>query len=115
MKLTIRVQGTEAPFLFRQRLETRLQTWAERYGARLGRVTVHLVDLNGPRGGVDIRCRVVAALPGRGQLVAEATAENAIAAADLAVDRLVRALARATSPALRRSGVRLTVVPGGVQ
>jgi len=25
MKLTIRVQGTEAPFLFRQRVEARLQ------------------------------------------------------------------------------------------
>ncbi|MFL5300333.1 MAG: HPF/RaiA family ribosome-associated protein [Anaeromyxobacteraceae bacterium] len=115
MKLTIRVQGTEAPFHFRQRLETRLQVWAHRYGARLGRVTVHLVDLNGPRGGLDIRCRVVAAIPGQGQLVAEAIAQNAIAAADLAVDRLVRAMARATSPALRRTGARPTVIPGELQ
>lgn len=42
----------------RQRIERRAQFALGRMGARIRRVDVRVCDVNGPRGGVDKRCRV---------------------------------------------------------
>ncbi len=61
------------------------------------RATVQLSDLNGPRGGVDKRCRVHLQTDGNGAVVVEAVAADWRSAID-------QALARAARFLLRRGG-----------
>lgn len=42
----------------RQHVERRFQFALDRFAARIERVDIRLEDVNGPRGGVDRRCRV---------------------------------------------------------
>lgn len=113
MRLNVRVQGTEAPPRYHQQVETRLRLAIGRHGARLGRVNVFLVDVNGPRGGVDLRCRIVASVRGNGQLVAEGAGVDALQATDLAVERMARAAARALAGRSGRTGAPAIVRWGG--
>jgi putative sigma-54 modulation protein len=63
---------------------------------RVRRVTVRLVDLNGPRRGVDTRCSVAAELVDGGSLFVEATAAWPFAAIARAAERLSATLRRQT-------------------
>lgn len=72
---------------------------------RVRHVTVRLVDVNGPRRGVDSRCAITADLVDGGQLFVEATAAWPFAAIRLAATRL--------SEALRRDGGRHSLRRGG--
>lgn len=59
-----------------------------RFQERVADVAVRLVDENGPRGGVDLRCRVVVGLVGGRQIVVQGVAEDAYAAVTRAAVRL---------------------------
>lgn len=43
----------------RERIQRRASFALSRLGSRVARVEVHLADINGPRGGVDKRCRLL--------------------------------------------------------
>lgn len=60
-------------------------------------VTARLEDVNASRGGVDKRCRLVAALRRRGIVVAEATDADLYAAVDEASSRIRRSALRAVT------------------
>ena len=60
-------------------------------------VTARLEDVNAVRGGVDKRCRLVAALRRRGVVVAEATDADLYAAVDEAGSRIRRSALRAVT------------------
>ena len=104
MRLTVRVQGKEAPPRYREQAQSRIRLAIGRHGGRIGRVDVFLVDVNGPRGGVDLRCRIVASVRGGRQLVAEGAGVDAGQATDAAVERLARAAERALEQRSRRAG-----------
>jgi hypothetical protein len=79
----------------RQRVEVarKLGMKLGKFGSSIERVSVRLTDVNGPRGGVDKRCRVKVVLSGLPSVVVErhhATAKAAIAAALRATDEAVR-------------------------
>ncbi len=95
MRLVIRLNGVEAPPRYREQVEARLRLAIGRFGPRIGRVTVYVVDVNGPRGGVDVRCRIVAGLRGCGQVLVEGDGVGAAEATGIAVERLARAAVRA--------------------
>jgi len=57
-------------------------------------VSVTLRDLNGPKGGVDIQCRVHVVCEMTGETITDETAENVGAALSGALDRTVHTLAR---------------------
>jgi len=76
----------------------RLSFAVRRFKHRVSQVTVRLVDVNGPRRGIDSRCAITADLVDGGQLFVEATAARPFAAITLAAGRL--------SEALRREGDR---------
>ncbi len=57
-------------------------------------VDIRIVDVNGPKGGIDQRCRVAVAMNGKPDIVASANHENAFGAISLAVDRVRRSLQR---------------------
>ena len=55
---------------------------------------VHLVDNNGPKGGLDKECRATLFIPGARQLHIDEAAEDHYKAVDLLRDRLEKALKR---------------------
>lgn len=66
-----------------------------RLESHVRRVDVRLADLNGPRGGVDQRCRVALQLRHHGpEIVAEATDARIEVAIDRAATRVARRLRR---------------------
>lgn len=52
-------------------IKEKLATCMNRYGQRIRRITISLYDVDGPRAGIDKRCRVVFRLAGGGQSVVE--------------------------------------------
>lgn len=77
-------------------ISRRLQFGLGRFARRLRRVDVTLSDVNGPKGGNDIQCRVKLLLNRKGELVVSDTSETVEAAissvtarAAMAVNRLV--------------------------
>ena len=61
---------------------------------QLKRICVHLSDINGPRGGIDKRCRIQISLPRLKDIVVEDTESNLYVAIDRAVDRAGRTVNR---------------------
>ena len=83
----------------------RLSFAVRRFQPRVRHVKVRLVDVNGPRGGVDSRCSITADLVDGAQLFVEATAAWPFAAITLAAGRLSETLRReADRQAARRGG-----------
>jgi hypothetical protein len=78
----------------RARAERRLEFALDRLRARVTRVQILLADLNGPRGGIDKRCLLVADLLRAGQLIIEQRAEDWAGAVDGAAGRLAEAVRR---------------------
>jgi ribosome hibernation promoting factor len=73
-----------------------------RFAGRVAAIAVRLVDVNGPRGGLDKRCRIVLTLDGGGQLVAQGLSDDAYAAVGRAAERLHGQVARLYGPRPRR-------------
>ncbi len=80
----------------------RLSFAVRRFRHRLARVTIRLVDLNGPKRGVDSRCSMTADLVDGGQLFVAATAAWPFAAITQAAARLSEAVRRDSSRHVRR-------------
>lgn len=74
--------------------ETRLQFVLRRLRRQVPRATLSLSDVNGPRGGVDKRCRVALQTDGQGQVVITALSHDWRSAIDLALARAARVLLR---------------------
>lgn len=82
----------------REIVERRLGFALGRFGARIRRVEVVLTDVNGPRGGVDTRCQIVARIVPRGEVRAEVTDLGV----EVAVRRAAERISRRTSTELER-------------
>ncbi len=80
----------------RARVERRLMFALGRFRGALGRVTVHVIDENGPKGGVDKLCRIVVGMsgPGPSRLVVEAAATNITTAVNIAANRISQVVRR---------------------
>jgi len=92
MQITIRASSGWLSRLARRRFEFALG----RFHGRVRSVAIRIVDLNGPRGGVDKRCRVTVHLSApKRTLVLEDTDADAAIAIDRVADRTVRTVARA--------------------
>ena len=98
MQVFVRGQGIELTEDVRERAERSLGFALGRFSPRIERVTVRLVDMNGPRGGVDKRCRIEVKLRSTGRVLIEEIAPSLQRAIDRAADRA----ARATDRSLKR-------------
>jgi putative sigma-54 modulation protein len=86
----------------------RLSFTLRRFTHRIGRVNLRLVDVNGPRRGVDSRCSIVAELTDGGQLFVDAVAAWPFTAITKAASRLSEAMRRKGE---RHSGHRVPSAP----
>jgi len=95
MKVSIRGKNFRVFAELQEAIQARLQFALGRFAPRIEDVAVSLADVNGPRGGLDKQCRVVARLRPRGKLTILEVGTDFLAAAASAADRLGRAAARA--------------------
>ena len=66
MNLEIRGEKYAVSEELQTHIERRLRFALGRFDGRIGRVTVRISDVNGPRGGIDKRCRIEVSLIPRG-------------------------------------------------
>lgn len=80
----------------REYLQEHLVRHIERYADdEAAEVDIALVDINGPKGGVDKECRVTVRMPNFAPVHVTETAETLFHAIDAARDRMERSLRRA--------------------
>lgn len=95
--MIIDLRGSNVPIseALREHILRKLDFAIRRFASRVDRVVVRLVDVNGPKGGPDKRCRMIAHLSSAESLVVEATDADAYAATSQAAARLDERVARA--------------------
>jgi ribosome-associated translation inhibitor RaiA len=119
MRLEIRRRGVKVTEELRAYLKERLRLALSRFGRHMALVQVYLRDVNGPRGGLGKKCRIVVGLRRGGRVVVTGTGTELSAAitgtasrAGFAVRRHVkRRLARRRPP--RRPVRRVSLVTVG--
>lgn len=94
MRVAIQSSGFEMTQALRSYTEHRLATalgWARRHTRKLA---VWLSDVNGPRGGIDKRCKIQVQLDSGQQVIIEEREADLYAAIDRAAERADRAIVR---------------------
>ena len=94
MRVEIRGFGLALDGPSRGYIERRFLFALGRFSSRILRVSVSLTDVNGPRGGRDIRCLASVQIAPTGLITIEVGDERATSAADRAADRAAMAVAR---------------------
>ena len=94
MQIDIQAHGVPLTGALREYTERRLRFALARAANRVRRIAVRFIDTNGPRGGVDKRCRIRVTLNGHGEVVIEDTQANLYLAIDRAADRIGRNVMR---------------------
>lgn len=94
MRVMIHGQGITVDRALKEHAQRRLQFALSRFSTRIRDVFVRLTDVNGQRGGVDKRCRIVASLIPSGTVVIEDMDADSVVAIDRAADRMGRTIAR---------------------
>lgn len=79
---------------WRAQVEQKVRFALRRLRTQIQRVHVRLDDINGPRGGQDMRCQISIVTDGHGTLVAHATRLSAWPALDAALRRAIDTLVR---------------------
>jgi hypothetical protein len=95
MNVDVRIQSDDLEAALTDYVIRRLHFSLGRFAGRLGRVVVRVSDLNGPRGGVDKACRILAEFTPSGKTVLnEAVDANLFVAIDRATERIGRNFSR---------------------
>lgn len=97
MQLDIRGKGLPLTPSLRTHVERRLRFALGRFVGSLTRVSVSVGDINGPRGGVDKRCRVQMHLGRKTRLLVDELDADLYVAIDRAAERAGRAFERAVA------------------
>jgi putative sigma-54 modulation protein len=94
MWLDIHTSGMSLDSSIRQRLDRRLSIALVKFAHRIDRVHVYLMDENGPRGGIDKRCRVVIGVRGVGTVIVEEQSDMLERLIDALSDRVGYAVSK---------------------
>jgi len=96
MLIDMRAQHLDLVGAIHRHLERRVQAALASSATRISCVRLELADINGPRGGADLRCVVAVELLPRGTVRAEATDADLVSAVGLALARARRGILRET-------------------
>lgn len=94
MRALVRDRGVDLTEEKRAAVERALHFALDRFASRVDAVTVGLTDVNGPRGGIDKRCRIEVALNPSGLVFIEEMGQDVMAAVHVAAQRAGAAVAR---------------------
>lgn len=97
MRMEIKARNIDVPEALRRHVQRRLNFAFSRFGAEVTSAVVRLDDVNGPRGGVDQRCRLSLRGPRVGSITIEEVSVDVSAAVDIAAHRGARVVSRALS------------------
>lgn len=104
MQLEVRFQSLDSSEPLREHTSRRVQFHLDRFGHELVSVVVRLADVNGPKGGVDKRCRITVRGARVGSLTVEERSADAYSAVDCAVGRIGRTVGRELARARNARG-----------
>ena len=93
MQVIIHGQGVGISAPLEQHAEKRIGFAVRRFKERVDLVEIQLADVNGPRGGEDLECRLLVRIPGENSVVVRATGLDAYAILDRAAAKASRAIA----------------------
>jgi ribosomal subunit interface protein len=95
--LDIELRSSNLPIseALHEHVARRIDFAIRRFQGHVARVLVRLVDVNGPKGGPDKRCRIIVRLSPVGSVIVEATDADVYVAASQAAIRLDERVARA--------------------
>lgn len=96
--------GSRRPAGLPDHIERRLRFALARFGHRVERVVVFLQDRNGPRGGIDKVCRILAKVHGCGTVMAAVADSDWTVAIDRATTRIGHSVARQVDRVRDRHG-----------
>ncbi|MEN3277993.1 MAG: putative sigma-54 modulation protein [Massilia sp.] len=111
MRMTIQTNGFTMTDALRSYTQQRLATalgWARQHMRKL---VVWLSDINGPRGGVDKRCKIQVQLDGGRDIIIEDTEADLYAAIDRAAGRADRAVVKRVERTRHVAHTRLPAQP----
>jgi ribosome-associated translation inhibitor RaiA len=94
MKITIRRQQKVADDDFTDKVRRRLRFVLSRFASSIHSISVSFDDLNGPKGGIDMRCVVNVKLSTSGEVVIQGEAEQPLAALNYCLARAERTINR---------------------
>ncbi len=94
MQLKVHGQNIELTEAISSHVTTRFNNALDQHERRVGDVRVRLEDVNGPKGGVDMRCHATIHLRPRGTVVVEDVEDDLYAAISLAADRAKNVVGR---------------------
>jgi len=96
MQIKLRSHGVDLAAVLQRHVERRLRLVLGASAASIREATVHLADVNRPRGGIDQRCSLRVALSPSGTVRAEATDVDLLQALERAAGRARRSIRRET-------------------
>lgn len=111
MKTQISSRNLTITQLERDRIERRLYFALGRFSSRIVSVDMMLQDENGPRGGLDKKCRVIVRLHGASDVVVEGRGEETLSMVDRTANRAGRAVSRALDTRRNRATERADLEP----
>ncbi|MDQ1832773.1 HPF/RaiA family ribosome-associated protein [Massilia scottii] len=94
MRVTIQANGFVLTEALRSYTEQRLAIALGWAGQHMRKLAVSLSDINGPRGGIDKRCKIQVQLGGGKEVIIEDTEADLYSAIDRAAERADRAVVR---------------------
>lgn len=94
MKLEMRAHGVRLTHSLKRYIDRRLRFALTRYGDALRKVHVLVSDVNGPRGGNDIHCKVRVVLANEGDVLIEELHDDPFGAVSRATERVSYQVAR---------------------
>lgn len=97
MKITIKAHRLKLAQETNTAMERRIRFALGRFGASVSEVTVRLTDINGPRGGIDKECLVVAELRKGGEVVVRGCGKDCAATLNYCAGRIGCAVERELS------------------
>lgn len=103
MDIQVRFSGLEGSRALREHAIGRVHVHLGRFRRQLGRVTVCIEDVNGPKGGVDKRCAVTVRGNRFGSATVEERGSDAYAIVGPALERAARSVSRSMERARRRT------------
>lgn len=92
MRLEIHGQKVPVSAKLQSHIERRLEFALDRLAPRITSVSVYVEDVNGPKGGVDKQCRILAQVKPSGRVIVKETGEDAFESVSRAAEKIGRAI-----------------------
>ena len=94
MKIDMRTRGVTLTKELKAHIRRRVRYALHRFGERIRRLHVFVEDVNGPKGGFDIHCKLRLEMEGGGDMVLHEVQQDPFAAVSRASERISHVVAR---------------------